>query len=120
MQQVATGAQALQAGAGAQQVFTGAQQRLLRGAQQLSATGAQQRVLRTLHFGALQQVLTGAQQAGAAGAQQAGAEQPLQPRLAKNAFASLASNTDRVTTATTMAANAANLRLIFFSPKKHC
>ncbi len=116
MQQVATGAQALQAGAGAQQVFTGAQHLLRRGAQQLSATGAQQRVLRTLHFGALQQV-TGAQQAGAAGAQQAGAEQPLQPRLAKNAFASLASNTDRVTTATTMAANAANLRLIFFSPK---
>jgi hypothetical protein len=61
------------------------------------------------------QLLTGAQQAGAAGAQQAaGAEQP-QPRL-KNALASLASNTDRVTTATTMAANAANLRLIIFLP----
>jgi hypothetical protein len=82
------------------------------------ATGPQQRLRRTLHFGALQQVLAaGAQQAGAAGAHAAGAEQPQQPFFMNNAWASFASNMDRVITATTMAANAANLRLIFFLPR---
>jgi hypothetical protein len=109
----------LQAGAGAQQLLVLPQHFLCFGAQQVLAHGEQQRLFFTLqHFTlrALQQVSTGPPQAGAAGAQQAaGAEQP-QPFFMKNALASFASNTDRVRTATTMAANAANLRLIMFLP----
>lgn len=85
MQQVGVGAQALQAGAGAQQVFVEPQHFFTFGAQQL--VGAQQRVFFTLqHFGALQQVGAGAQTGAGAGAQQAaGAEQPQQPFFMKNA-----------------------------------
>lgn len=97
------GAQALQAAAGAEQLLQLLPQPLL----------PQQRF--TLQRFCLQHFCLARQQLGAAGAQQAlGAEQP-QPFFMKKAFASLPSITDRATTAKTMAANAANFRLILFS-----